>query len=697
MRLLISCLLLLLLLTAAGCDYSVSQSEKKLIAERLDQYSLQKYGPPNGEAYGDYFGGYSSGPDVPAPAASRPGTQATSQYEEGLFKSEESPAKWKDAESNLVFSSVETSFTLDQQARLRDYFEKNDAVLRKIDNVLKGGRAYWSLTSAIKTGKSFSADWLSFQILAKTLRLRGNWALSQGRPDEAVEWYDRTARFSVSLGVGRTLIQDLMAVASQSIAMGGYQSLVWSDAPPQAIRKALDRLNTLEDEITKDSLDDALAFDSLQAIASAPEKNTVRFFSARTIRRWLTIVLYLPVYDQETVNSKLTQIRHRKYFTRFNETKAKTENPLRFLRITNTPALRKRIKECAAQEPAFFRNKLFSPQELRNLSPALLFVMSPYRRGDLDAGTRSAMARQWYQETRLAFAARLYRAEKGRDPNSLSDLVPDYLPRLPKSEFPEKNKASGSIPTIRPDGATLPAATALPAAAPTPAPAQTPQLPAVPLEPSGFALCRIEDTSFWVSALIARTGLGMMNYRSEAGVTVFPEANGLSVRIEKREPPRPGIGPGMYPGMGPGMGPGMYPGMRSGPYPRAFPDVSGGRGSTTTMPMNLNSGTGSQASAADAPAQKTEDLTERFRAVLLGNTSLVRGIETTRLEGKVEGDELSGDGFGVVLKVYLKEDLHPLAVVSAGPSGEPVTNPPMVYDPTNGTRSGGAIVTPAGF
>jgi hypothetical protein len=508
-----------------------------------------------------------------------------------------------------------------------------------------------------------------------------------------------------------------MAVASQSIAMGGYQSLVWSDAPPQAIRKALDRLNALEDEIAKDSMDDALAFDSLLAIASSPERKAGRLFSARTIRRWLTIVLYLPVYDQETVNSKLTQIRHRRYFTRFNETKAKTDNPLRFLRITNTSALRKRIKECAAQEPAFFRNKLFSPQELRNLSPALLFVMSPYRRGDLDAGTRSAMARQYYQETRLAFAARLYRAEKGRDPNSLSDLIPEYLPRLPKSEFLEKDKVAGAAPTASPTSTTRPAAVpttrpsdaSLPAAAPDfPAPpAPTPALPAVPLDPSGFALCRIENASFWVSALIARTGLGMMNYRSESGVTVSPEANGLSVRIEKREPPRPG----MYPGMGPGMGPGMYPGMRSGPSPglpsgpypgmspgalsRALPNAGGERASTTTMPVNLNPRTGSQASAADAPAQKTEDLTERFRAVLLGNTSLVRSIQTTRLEGRTKGGELSWDV--LMLMVYLKEDLHPLAVVSAGPGGEPVTNPPVVYDPTNGTRSGGAIVTPAGF
>ena len=86
---------------------------------------------------------------------------------------------------------------------------------------------------------------------------------------------------------------------------------------------------------------------------------------------------------------------------------------------------------------------------------------------------------------------------------------------------------------------------------------------------------------------------------------------------------------------------------------------------------------------------------ERFRAVLLGNTSLVRGVETTRYKGGTKGGELSWDAF--MLMVYLKENLHPLAVVSAGPSGEPVTNPPVVYDPTNGTRSGGAIVTPAGF
>jgi hypothetical protein len=276
------------------------------------------------------------------------------------------------------------------------------------------------------------------------------------------------------------------------------------------------------------------------------------------------------------------------------------------------------------------------------------------------------MARQYYQQTRLAFAARLYRAEKGRDPNSLSDLVPEYLPRLPKSEFLETVKASGL-------------ASAGPFVPRNPTPAQTPQLPAVPLEPSGFALCRIENASFWVSALIARTGLGMMNYRSDAGVTVLPEANGLSVRIEKREPPRPG----MYPGMGPGM----YPGALS----RALPNAGGERASTTTMPVNLNPRTGNPASAGE----RVEDLTERFRAVLLGNTSLVRGVETTRYKGGTKGGELSWDAF--MLMVYLKENLHPLAVVSAGPSGEPVTNPPVVYDPTNGTRSAGAIVTPAGF
>jgi len=107
--------------------------------------------------------------------------------------------------------------------------------------------------------------------------------------------------------------------------------------------------------------------------------------------------------------------------------------------------------------------------------------------------------------------------------------------------------------------------------------------------------------------------------------------------------------------------------------------------------VNQNPGTGNPASAGE----RIEDLVERFRAVLLGNTSLVRSIETVRVKGGAKGDELSEDGY--VLKVYLKEDLHPLAVVSAGPSGEPVTNPPVVYDPTNGTRSGGAIITPAGF
>jgi hypothetical protein len=467
-----------------------------------------------------------------------------------------------------------------------------------------------------------------------------------------------------------------MAVASQSIAMGGYQSLVWSDAPPQAIRKALDRLNTLEDEITKDSLDDALAFDSLQAIASAPKKDAGRVLNPQNMLVWLSGQMNIAHPDLEAIDAQLTQVRHRRYFQRLSEKMARNGNPLRLLQVTCVPALRKRIKECAAQEHAFFKNKLFSPQEFRNLSPDLLLLMVPAlgEANALECETRSAMARQWYQQTRLAFAARLYRAEKGRDPSSLSDLVPEYLPRLPKSEFLEKEKVAGLASV----GPFVPR---------NPTPTQTPQLPAVPLEPSGFALCRIENASFWVSALIARTGLGMMNYRSESGVTVSPEANGLSVRIEKREPPRPG----MYPGMGPGM----YPGMRSGPDPRALPDVSGGRGSTTTMPMNLNSGTGNPASAAGTPAQKTEDLTERFRAVLLGNTSLVRGIETTRYKGGTKGGELSWDAF--MLMVYLKENLHPLAVISAGPSGEPVTNPPVMYDPTNGTRSGGAIMTPAGF
>lgn len=680
MRSLISSLFLVFLLAAAGCDYSVPESEKKLIAERLDQYSLQKYGPPNGEAYGEYFGGYSSGPDVPAQAVSQPGFQPVGQHKEGLFKSVESPVNWKDAAHGLVFTSVETSFTLDQQARLKEYFDKNGAVLRRIDDVLKGGRAYLSLTAVVKGRQPSIGDLLPFQILAKTLRLRGNWALSQGNPDEAVEWYDRGARVGVSLGVGKSLIQDLIAVACQHIAMAGYQSLVWSDAPPQAIRKALDRLNALEDEITKDSLDDALAFDSLQGVASASKRDAGRGLNPQNMLVWLFGQMNIARPDLEAIDGQLTQIRHRRYFQRLHEKTSRNQNPLRLLQVTCVPALRKRIKECAAQEHAFFKNKLFSPQELRNLSPDLLLLMVPAlgAANPLECETRAAMARQYYQETRLAFAARLYRAEKGRDPNSLSDLVPEYLPRLPKSEFLETVKASGL-------------ASAEPFVPRNPTPAPTPALPAVPLEPSGFALCRIESTPFWASALIARTGLGMMNYRSDAGVTVSPGANGLSVRIEKREPPRPA----MYPGMGPGMGPGMYPGMRSGPYPRALSDVSGGRGSTTTMPMNLNSGTGSQASAADAPAQKTEDLTERFRAVLLGNTSLVRGVETTRYKGGTKGGELSWDAF--MLMVYLKENLHPLAVVSAGPSGEPVTNPPVVYDPTNGTRSAGAIVTPAGF
>jgi len=485
--------------------------------------------------------------------------------------------------------------------------------------------------------------------------------------------------------------------------MAGYQSLVWSDAPPQATRKALERLNALEDEITKDSLDDALAFDTLQGVASASKRDAGRGLNPQNMLVWLFGQMNIARPDLEAIDGQLTQIRHRRYFQRLHEKTSRNQNPLRLLQVTCVPALRKRIKECAAQEHAFFKNKLFSPQEFRNLSPDLLLLMVPAlgEANALECETRSAMARQYYQETRLAFAARLYRAEKGRDPNSLSDLIPEYLPRLPKSEFLEKDKVAGAAPTASPTSTTRPAAVpttrpsdaSLPAAAPDfPAPpAPTPALPAVPLEPSGFALCRIEDVPFWVSALIARTGLGMMNYRSESGVTVSPEANGLSVRIEKREPPRPG----MYPGMGPGMGPGMYPGMRSGPYPRPLPDVSGEQASSTTMPANLNPRTGNPASAASVPAQKIEDLTERFRAVLLGNTSLVRSIESVRVKGGAKGEEPSEDGF--VLKVFLKEDLHPLAVVSAGPSGEPVTNPPVVYDPTNGTRSGGAIITPAGF
>ena len=288
-------------------------------------------------------------------------------------------------------------------------------------------------------------------------RARAQWSCALASRDAARgDWPSALVELEKAAHVGDSsrpagLIGLLIAAYARAVAYGGYASLLSADLPEEVERAALQalvqlrgtdpRLNALvrwtENQgalitlflsspgsslFSPDPLYLFAAVDKAAGRAEAFADPSLRAWAQRFRRRW-------PATEAGGVGSFVAGMRSGG------------------LRWTTLPSAVKWLKKAAATEPALLQDSI-APAEMRpGLDPwTLAFLSGSFWGGNLEnicARGRTVATRGRLLE--IAFAARLYRREHGRWPESLEELIPDYLPPIvePRPSSPAERPAVG--------------------------------------------------------------------------------------------------------------------------------------------------------------------------------------------------------------------------------------------------------------
>ena len=439
----LSLLMIALLLFSCGGEQTSDETAEKLLAE-MEPYLAEKYGPLEETAYLNFFGGWRKGEKIPATFTVPSNRKIHANMEAGY-------PTWL---HTVQFSDKGQQFTA-------DWFAENDEALRAIDQVLDEGRAS-GFPGRMGIGGYYPGqekdadryDAYTINNLAELMLLRGKWELAQGRPKEAAEWFERIGRLGSGLINGRDAECLRRALAYLPSSLEGFQQLTWLELSPEDTRDALERLNALVDALPEQAGYDTKRYELLWRAAHLDHdelhlaKRRLLYYEATVFRQ----PSYEPFREPDETGTDtayhwyMLRLRNRFYHNR----------DVNNLQLTFKSAFIKRYMANMLDLPWFQRDIGITHEELTQLSPKARLVMAPYYLGPTYNDPDNIMrvyvdqkrnvlryyepldiVRDQFQQLRLAFAARIYRAETGRDPKSPADLVPDYLPDLPVGTFGE--------------------------------------------------------------------------------------------------------------------------------------------------------------------------------------------------------------------------------------------------------------------
>ena len=286
---------------------------------------------------------------------------------------------------------------------------------------------------------SHLADFMTIQLMTKWRRALAEQAIGRQDWENALQILEENAHIGDPVRTNY-LIGHLIAVAVRGIGYGGYRVLLLSNPPPEVDRQALAALIRLRESDPKyDWLIPLMEIrgwmEQLAAMQILPPSLTSRgedwMKNALIFNAVASAFVYRDQFSDRSFRSWGDRFE-KKYlgddssFGYFPFVEVMSQGGLRWTTISSTS---KWLKQAAETEPVIFESLHLPEESEPSLDPWTLALLSGKPGyNEVEAETRNRVMMTKGRLLELAFAARLYRHERGQWPQSIDSLVPEYLP-----------------------------------------------------------------------------------------------------------------------------------------------------------------------------------------------------------------------------------------------------------------------------
>jgi hypothetical protein len=325
-----------------------------------------------------------------------------------------------------------TPWTSEQLPLLATWVQQNEAAL----NLLVEGAhrpKYYSPSPSLLQGNDTSLIEMllpqasGIRNAARGLVMRAMWHLGEGRPMEAWQDLSATFLFARHVSTGASLVEQLVAIAIESMACSGTQTLLHhAQLSPEQLALIQAELNALPGlPRMSDAIDEGerlMYLDSVMRLASGKtnildlQGTSAPGVVASTRIDWNHILQKGNVwYDRLVEVASLPRAERLIAMTRFDQQLAEltdTKTPTRILGSVVSRRVRSDV-----------------------MADIMLSLFLPAVGSAVNAEERVAVA---FEMTRIAAALAAYRAANQEYPADLVALVPDFLPAVPVDLYAEK-------------------------------------------------------------------------------------------------------------------------------------------------------------------------------------------------------------------------------------------------------------------
>ncbi len=332
--------------------------------------------------------------------------------------------------------------------------EQYEARFKEWDSLVQQGITNIPITDILLSNldtdsKHWIPNFLHLQSMAKTRRAMAVQSMSEGDWDSALSQLRSGAHVSDPACVN-SLIGYLIHVASRGIGYSAYNQLLWAEAPVEVQKQALRDLLSLRNTEPRfhrilRKLEDFTIFSGFYLGSRTPGLISSLFLIHQSIDR--------AVSSREQFRSSRLMDWASRYA---RKTSDESNSFLGFNRVidrnqvkwTTIPSFVRWLKETAESEPAIFADLGNSQELLDSGDPWTLALMNGGWLPDDNwnvANTRGRIAVTRGRLLEAAFAARIYQHDRGGWPEDVSDLIPDYIPNL-GSEEEQSNETGPYLP-----------------------------------------------------------------------------------------------------------------------------------------------------------------------------------------------------------------------------------------------------------
>lgn len=299
----------------------------------------------------------------------------------------------------------------------------------------------WDLVAEAIEGGYFDSDQPPWSVsgFAGDNRLKGYVFLAKGELKKAVDVFAMGLRLG-ERRVSKQVWQSIHAVSSLRAARSGYVWMLWRGMDPVIARYALDSFRDVR------IVPEECLFPGLWAEALKSYRRLLRGEGKPS--EWREDHFLLPLSGHRLWRPleplALTRPENRRWLARIRRMgKPETALPVFWYgsrTVTTAPALKKRLRHILATEPAFRKEHLlFDETDFEGLPPELEALLRvPCSLGHWQNLTNLVCeTATWLELTRVALAARVFRADKGHWPANVAELLAADLISTPPAYFPD--------------------------------------------------------------------------------------------------------------------------------------------------------------------------------------------------------------------------------------------------------------------